>query len=740
MFAAGKTAGASSGSTVDAQFNYVTMLLHGDGTNGAQNNTFLDSSGVTSSTGVGVITADPSSAVNGWYTRTGSATSDPNASPREYIVRANSVTIYSSTTSFPTSISYGGVTYTAGTYVGSVYGWAGDYSNAFNVNATSSVFTVGVTRTGSTTQGSFSPFGSNWSNYFNGSSYLNVASATASGSGSFCLESWVYCTDVSRQQMVIANATSGGMFLGMNVNSANKLGIGRTFVAIDNEVSFTWVNNTWYHIAVNRSGSSLQFFVNGTQVGATGSNSINYSTSGRQIGSESSGSSLFYGYISNLRCVNASVYTSNFTPSTTPLTAITSTTLLTCQSNRFIDNSSNAFAITSTSASVQRFNPFGTATQYSTTTIGGSGYFDGASQLSFSTNAGYAFGTGDFTAECWYYATSNPGYRSLIETRASNGTNNGWALAADSGGTMYVYANGFILTGISVVLNTWNHVAFTRSGSTQYLFLNGVLVSSTTTARTYSDTNLGVGGISYGTGEYWTGYLSNVRLIKGTCLYTTAFTPPTAPLTAVTNTSLLLLTTNAGIFDNAMINDLTTVGNAQISTSVVKYGTGSMYFDGNGDYLPFVNRLTTDFGTGDFTVECWVYKTTSSGADQVIIDARAANNASPWLLVVNNSNQIYFYTGTAYTTSTSISLNTWSHIAVSRSSGTLKIFIDGVSGFSGSVTTNLDKNAGGKIGSDFSGSAVLNGYIDEFRITKGYARYTANFTPPTAAFPNTGPN
>ena len=148
------------------------------------------------------------------------------------------------------------------------------------------------------------------------------------------------------------------------------------------------------------------------------------------------------------------------------------------------------------------------------------------------------------------------------------------------------------------------------------------------------------------------------------------------------------------------------------------------------------NNDCTNFGTGDFTFECWVYKTTSSGGDQVIIDARAANNATPWLVSITNANLIYFYSGTAYTTSSSISLNTWSHIAVSRSSGTLKIFIDGVSGFSGTVTTNLDKNAGGKIGSDVSGNSVLYGYIDDLRITKGYARYTSNFTAPTTAFPN----
>jgi hypothetical protein len=76
-----------------------------------------------------------------------------------------------------------------------------------------------------------------------------------------------------------------------------------------------------------------------------------------------------------------------------------------------------------------------------------------------------------------------------------------------------------------------------------------------------------------------------------------SFTPPTAPLTAVTNTQLLCNFTNAGILDNAMMNDLETVGNAQISTSVKKYGTGSMYFDGTGDWLSVPKCQTLEFGS-----------------------------------------------------------------------------------------------------------------------------------------------
>jgi len=674
MFAAGKTAGASSGSTIDAQFNYVTMLLHGDGTNGAQNNTFIDSS----STG------------------------------------------------------------------------------------------ATVTRSGATTQGSFSPYGSNWSNYIDGSSYLAISngggSALDMGTGNCTIEMWVNPdtqTTSFPSMFAPSSAWSTGTFYIRYSNTAysNKFGIfwnsvGDPFFSSTN----TYPSNAWYHVALVRNGTTFTLYVNGVADGTgTSSASLNLAIGGSVwLGNNGSASCNFKGYLSNVRVVKGTaVYTSNFTPSTTPLTAISGTSLLTCQSNRFIDTSASPLTITTSGTpSVQRFNPFGASTAYSTSVIGGSGYFDGSSQLSFSTNAGYAFGTGDFTAECFYYATSNPGYRSLIETRASNGTSNGWALAADSGGTMYVYAAGFILTGISVVLNTWNHVAFTRSGSTQYLFLNGVLVSSTATARTYSDTNLGVGGVAYTTGEYWTGYLSNVRLIKGTCLYTTTFTPPTAPLTAVTNTTLLLNTSNAGIFDNAMMNNLTTVGNAQISTSVYKYGTGSLYFDGNGDNLSSPATPDLNMTTGNWTIECWVY-ISSRTLNYPLIFGNNNGGYSAGALAITNSNAdsvsyndkffLAFYdVGTFVASGPTNSLNTWYHLAVVRNGTNISMYRDGSSVISTTISSSVNFDWG-KLGNRIGGGnwdgaqSYFNGYIDDLRVTKGYARYTTTFTPPTAAFPNIGP-
>jgi hypothetical protein len=212
-------------------------------------------------------------------------------------------------------------------------------------------------------------------------------------------------------------------------------------------------------------------------------------------------------------------------------------------------------------------------------------------------------------------------------------------------------------------------------------------------------------------------------------------------LTAISGTSLLTNFTNGAIYDNAMMNDLETVGNAQISTSVVKYGTGSIAFDGIGDTLkitPDVN-VSMNFGTGPFTFECWVYRSSASG--QIGIADFGVSSANGWALYDEGSggNMQFRIADVDRIAVSPIPATTWTHVAVVRVGTTVTLYVNGTSaGSYASASTNLIYSGIKYIGS-LGGSSNMNGYIDDLRITKGYARYTANFTPPTAAFPNTGP-
>ena len=663
MLSASKTA-APSGSVPDPQFNYVTMLLHGDGTNGAQNNTFLDSS-----------------------------------------------------------------------------------TNNFT-----------ITRNGNTTQGSFSPYGSNWSNAFNLVStpdYLDIASNAAfgMGTGDYTIESWFYCTDTGGYQPIIdcraSSPVTGQILFRVYATGQFYFSIEGTGTVLTSPANIA--TNTWVHAAVVKASGVYTLYINGTSV-ATASNSVSIPTSPVRIGNDQQNGNNFKGYLSNVRIVKGTaVYTSNFTPSTTPLTAVSGTSLLTCQSNRFVDNSSNAFAITANGTiSVQRFNPFGTSTAYSTSVIGGSGYFDGSGDyLTVADNAALDVDAGSFTMEAWVYLTDATVTSPIL---AKNfGSAGGWMFWVQSTLRLRMYdASAGQVTATSsasLISNSWNHVAATRSSNTLTVYVNGV--SSGTATFTGTSTNaavLEIGGYGAATAVS-TGYISDARLVKGSVVYTGNFTPPTAPLTAITNTSLLTNFTNGAIFDNAMMNDLETVGNAQISTSVKKYGTGSLSFDGTGDYLTTPNSPNLNFGSGDFTIELWLYSTVGTSNESVV--NKGYNNAGnlSYLLFLDANTLGFFASsnGTSFDIASNISMgtatqNTWVHFAASRSGSSIRLFRNGT--LINTVTSSATIYTGTTnlyIGSSDSGGLNFNGYIDDLRITKGYARYTATFTPPTAALSDTGP-
>ena len=528
--------------TTDPYFKYVTMLLHGDGTNGAQNNTFLDSS-----------------------------------------------------------------------------------TNNFT-----------ITRNGNTTQGSFSPYGSNWSNYFDGSSYLTVANNAAFnlGTGDFTIEFSVFSSGGGRYQSPVAlyNPSTNG-YCGTGIDTVT----GQFYFSITNDAGTVqlfsayytipgWSTNQWFNLAVTRSGTTISWYSNGTRIGtATTSESLltapNVIVGGLTPNFNGNPVQLVTGYLSNVRIIKGTaLYTgSSYTVSTTPLTAVSGTSLLTCQSNRFIDNSTNAFTITVTGTpSVQRFSPFSPTAAYSTSVIGGSGYFDGSGDnLSIANTANLQFGTSDYTIEGFVYPTANDNTDKVVISKDASGQRS-WFLGLRSSYGLAFFIGGSNQTGTNAIaLNSWTHFAVVRSGTSAALFINGTRVATFTDANNYTQTApVEIGGNNPVFSNPFTGFITNARLVKGTAVYSpssTTITVPTAPLTAVSNTQLLCNMTNGAIFDNAMMNNLETVGNAQISTSVVKYGTGSLAFDGSGDDLRVVNAgVTTGFGTGDFTVEFWVYANTWS--------------------------------------------------------------------------------------------------------------------------------
>lgn len=623
-----------------------------------------------------------------------------------------------------------------------------------------------ITRNGNTTQGSFTPYGMFWSNFFDGSGdYLTSSGSTAStvGSGDFSVEAFVFWTSYPTQYTSIFstrstnNANAAAFTVGVE-SSGYVYAFSNAFIA--QTASGVFALNTWNHVVFTRSGTTARLFVNGV-LRATGTNSQNFSDQGFAVAANRDGTEPGAGYVSNLRLVKGSiptdyqtssttVGTTIFTPPTGVLTAISGTGILTCQSNRFIDNSGNALTITKNGDTVvSAFSPFILGSPgYDAGIVAGSGYFDGSGDyLSLADSAALQMGSDDFTVDFWWYPSSVSGYQTPYE-KGYTGAGGLLLQTGNGDGKIIVYASGsaVITATTAVAVGAWNHMALVRSGTSMVLYLNGTSVGSATNSTNFNSTgSAGIGANVFGggAGAYpINGYISNFRIVKGTAVYTSAFTPPTAPVTAITNTSLLLNFTNAGIYNASMNSDMETVGSAQVSTGQAKFGTTSVAFSGNSDYLIMPSSPALTFGTGDFTVEGWFYITSYSGGP-LLFDARpsSTNGAYP-AINVDPAGVMGYYVNSAYQIfgATTVSLNAWNHFALARSGSSTKLFLNGTQQGSTYTDTNnylLGANRPIIGGNGFApGTASgVNGYIDDLRITKGYARYTANFTPPTAALP-----
>ena len=661
-------------------------------------------------------------------------------------------------------------------------------SNRFVDNSTTA---AAITVTGTPKVVSSNPFNlpaglaTYGSGYFNGSpDYLSVPSNVAFqfGTGEFTVECWVNKPAAQNSTIVDTRSSQAALPWGVFVDASN-------FPYFYDGTVYTStvaiVNSTWNHIAVVRTSGVLKIFVNGVQ-GYSNSHSVSLNATGAaNIGGTAA---YFIGYISNLRIVKGTaVYTATFTPpslasltsagstsaaaypSTTNVNtsfASSATSLLTLQTNvphnnsQFRDTSTNNALVTRNGNTTQgSFSPFPKQYPYSTTLVGGSAYFDGAGDyLTLPKTSAMDFGAGDFTVECWIWKSTTVVSYGVVCMIGSGGSGYyGFTLEVSStrGYAWYTQPSPtFVLLNHNVNPDDsqWHHFAVSRTGNTTTLYVDGIARSTSSTAYTIpsNGSNCTIGAEPT-PGNFYSGYISNFRMIKGTGLYPANFTPPTAPLTPTSNTTVLLPFSNAALYDNAMLNDFETVGDTKVSSAQIKYGSGSMYFDGSGDYIALPAKQTGAFGTGNFAIECWFYVTSVAPAYQAIIAQRTGDTTGTigWSMRLGSSTfAVDISDGTTnYTLShqTTVSVNTWYHGALVRYGNIITLYLNGTANLSPqTVASTYALNGSGTtiyVGYASSGSSLstFNGYIDDLRITKGAARYTTAFTPSTSAFSTSAP-
>ena len=355
-------------------------------------------------------------------------------------------------------------------------------------------------------------------------------------------------------------------------------------------------------------------------------------------------------------------------------------------------------------------------------------------------------GTGDFTIECWAMAGSNIGSDNgiwgLHETTAyTAGYINGGFMVREASGFYYVLGPGTArtVTSPAFLLNMWYHTAIVRQSGVSKFYINGKLIN--TTADTVNRTNvyLLLGGY-YSTGAYlWDGYIADFR-ITSNAVYTTEFTPPSEPLETIAGT-LVHINSQPAIIDASQSSALTLVGNTKSSTTQIKYGNSSIKTSSPGNYVLTSNDAISFGADEDFTIEGWVNwlsLTGDQGIFQVIPNDQTfelgSQGSYPLMMMVWGGIGVGLnggYTQSIWNSGNNPNINQWYHLAVSRSSGITKVFVDGVPVHTygpASWATSGRLALGGYATTNH----ISDAYFQDWRYTKGLARYTTTFTPPAA--------
>ncbi len=409
-------------------------------------------------------------------------------------------------------------------------GSANDVSNRINSGSTAKTVSVNGDPASSTLQSNF--YGASF--YFDGSTntdYVSVADNDQLdvGSGDFTIECWAYVSGYPNNNPGLLSKRGGNgaahWQLVLNRNGQIQFGDQATwsnyFGTSSGTTGDTIFKDNWHHIAITRTSGSVQAWYDGRKYGTAITNTTDFSTSANfsvGVGRENNYDP-FQGYVNDVRVYKGvAKYTENFIPAST-----------------------NPDILPDTPSGVSGSSKLAKITE-------GAVSFDGSGDsLSITGSSDVQFRTGVFTAECFVYSSGYPGsgVYGIFDTGSSVNANR-FSMVLYPSGLISIDSNVNLLQSSSAIsANAWNHIAFVRegTGSNQAkLYINGVLSNQATISTDFTNDDLLIGKTIDNLG--WKGFISNVRIIKGTALYTSNFTPPSAPLTNVTYTKLLCCQSN----------------------------------------------------------------------------------------------------------------------------------------------------------------------------------------------------
>ena len=631
-----------------------------------------------------------------------------------------------------------------------------------------------ITANGDITTSTFSPYrhggystylGTQTSRYYSPSS----SDFDIGGTGDWSYEAWVYADNQTFPSYTKAFG------LGPFWNDPKSFGVMLSDANASNNITVYWSDaaalggkltsstafsqEVWHHLLVCRSGNDIALFLDGTRIAHNNSytSSIDSGNTYLFVGHTGFGTEGFMGHIRDVRFINGShlydASASSITVPTEPPTAITNTKFLLGDLPYFKDQSASNHAITfDGNVSLEPKSVYDNA-PYSEADHGASVHFGEANGNAIIIPTTAATTTGDYTIEFWIrYNTNKSGRQTLSAVDGDHRIvyNAGRFIDWRSGGTQTYWQNADGTLYQSERPGIWTHFAQTRTSGVVKAWINGVGSANTVTDTTSWATSR-FGSEHNSSSENFEGDMADIR-ITHSAIYSSDFTPPTAPLTAITNTKFLL-NPETSISDLSQRNALICLGDLETSTTQVKFaGTKSIYFAGSDDYIHVPNSGTNSafsLNSTKFTIEGWFYKETLGNFHAIISKYRWANNLSWSFDHLDGGNFRFRYStdGSNFTDLTSsnssrLFTGAWGHVALVANDD-LKLYIDGVGEVlsSSALPTFFDTSYDVLIGAlrndntdNNDGAKIMeyNGWMQDFRIHNNHAQYTANFTPPTA--------
>ena len=492
--------------------------------------------------------------------------------------------------------------------------------------------------------------------------------------------------------------------------------------------------NQWSHFAVTWDGTQFRTYLNGLKVG--GSSTISTDITGYLGGSPLY---LAQDFVSTDRYMKGYMYDFRLQTGSSAVTYTGETytmpvdTLTTDSNTKFhlaaLPYPSDKKGGTVTfygNATIKGFTPFDNS-EYSAAAHGGSVFFDGDSDHLEGPSVDI-MGNGAFTVECWVYILSNT-TGTTDAFLAQYQTNNKFIIGVKSDVVRVWMAGSEVRVGTTNINNNgWHHIALVRdSYNSCQLYVDGVADGAAFTNSTDFSTsleNFEIGSWNAGGTSDLHGYISDLRVVKGTAVYTSAFTPPIAPLSTISGTTLHVKGTDASIIDKSQTGNIKVFGTATGSSTEVKFAnTKSMYFPGtNSHHMTHYNSFNLP---DEFTIECWVNPSTFNSGyvwclEPYQLEMRINSNGTG--VDVYDNGYINFTRAAG-----AMSTGTWYHIAVCRdSSNVFRVWIDGVRcSESGTKTTTYTGDytiIGGEYASATTTNWPYHGYVQDLRISN-YARY-----------------